>query len=195
MKRIAKEHPRTTWIVPLGVGAYIRNWGAREIIELDWWQQTVSKGLRVTATPAQHFSRRWLGDRNKSLWCGFASEIADRRVWFAGDTAYHPDFREIGTRYGPFDLVIIPIGAYDPRWFMHFLHVNPEEAVQIYQDLVAPHSDAPIPLMLGMHWGTFRLTSEPMDEPPRRTVARWRAVGLGADRLWIARFGETRCLS
>ena len=89
---------------------------------------------------------------------------------------------------------MIPIGAYDPRWFMHVLHVNPEEAVQIYQDLVAPHPGAPLPLMLGMHWGTFCLTSEPMDEPPRRIAARWSSVGLEAERLWIARFGETRAL-
>jgi N-acyl-phosphatidylethanolamine-hydrolysing phospholipase D len=195
VKRIAKENPRTTWIVPLGVGAYIRNWGAREIIELDWWEETVSHGLRVTATPAQHFSRRWLGDRNKSLWCGFAFEIADRRAWFAGDTAYHPDFREIGARCGPFDFVMIPIGAYEPRWFMRFLHLTAEEAVQVYQDLAAAHPRAPLPLMLGMHWGTFRLTSEPMDEPPRLAATRWRAAGLEADRLWIARFGETRIVA
>jgi N-acyl-phosphatidylethanolamine-hydrolysing phospholipase D len=192
VKRIAQEHPRTTWIVPLGVGAYIRNWGAREIIELDWWQETGSHGLRVTATPAQHLSRRWLGDRNKSLWCGFAFEIADKRAWFAGDTAYHSDFGSIGTKCGPFDFVMIPIGAYEPRWFMRLLHLNPEEAVQVYQDLAAAHPDAPLPLMLGMHWGTFRLTSEPMAEPPQRAAARWRTAGLETDRLWIARFGETR---
>jgi N-acyl-phosphatidylethanolamine-hydrolysing phospholipase D len=126
---------------------------------------------------------------------GFAFEIAGRRAWFAGDTAYHPDFSEIGARCGPFDFVMIPIGAYAPRWFMHFLHVNPDEAVQIYQDLVTTNPGAPLPLMLGMHWGTFRLTSEPMDEPPRRAAARWQAAGLEADRLWIARFGETRRVS
>jgi N-acyl-phosphatidylethanolamine-hydrolysing phospholipase D len=191
VKRIAKKHPHTTWIVPLGVGAYIRDWGPRNIVELDWWQQTVSNGLRVTATPARHFSGRGLRDRNKSLWCGFAFEIEGRRSFFAGDTAYHPEFGEVGARCGPFDFVMIPIGAYDPRWFMHVVHVGPEEAVQIYQDLVAPHAGASLPLMLGMHWGTFRLTDEPMDEPPRRTAARWRTLGLDADRLWIARFGET----
>lgn len=195
VKRIARQHSRATWIVPLGLGAYLRKWSVPNIVELDWWQETVSNGLRVTATPSQHFSRRRLNDRNKSLWCGFAFEIAGRRGWFAGDTAYHPDFNEIGSRCGPFDFVMIPIGAYNPRWFMHVLHVNPAEAVQIYQDLVAPHPGAPLPSMLGMHWGTFRLTSEPMDEPPQRTAARWRAAGLEPVRLWIARFGETRSLS
>ncbi len=89
---------------------------------------------------------------------------------------------------------MIPIGAYDPRWFMQVVHVDPEEAVQIYQDLVAPHGGKPLLLMLGIHWGTFRLTDEPMDEPPRRTVARWHAVSLDQERLWIAAFGETRAL-
>jgi N-acyl-phosphatidylethanolamine-hydrolysing phospholipase D len=178
--------------VPLGLGAYIRAWGVREIIELDWWQDTVVNDLNATATPARHFSNRRLGDRNRSLWCGFALELDGKRAYFAGDTGYHPEFSEIGARCGPFDFVMIPIGAYDPRWFMERLHVDPEEAVRIYQDLIAPHPSAPHPLMLGIHWGTFRLTDEPMEEPPRRTVARWREARLEDDRLWIARFGETR---
>lgn len=192
VRRIAKAHPHVTWIVPLGLTAYIRNWGLRNIIELDWWQETSVIGLRVTATPARHFSARGVLDRNKSLWCGFAFERHGRRGYFAGDTAYHPEFGAIGARFGPFDFVMIPIGAYDPRWFMNTMHVNPEEAVQIYQDLVSAHPDNPHPLMLAIHWGTFRLTDEAMDEPPRRAAARWAAVGLDADRLWIARFGETR---
>jgi N-acyl-phosphatidylethanolamine-hydrolysing phospholipase D len=194
VKRLAKVHPRTTWLVPLGLGAYVRGWGARDIIELDWWQETALDGLRVTATPARHFSARRLGDRNRSLWCGFAFALDGRRAYFAGDTAYHPEFAEIGARCGPFDLVMIPIGAYEPRWFMERVHADPEDAVRIYEDLIAPHPEAPRPLMLGIHWGTFRLTDEPMDEPPRRTVARWRDAGIDADRLWIARFGETRPL-
>jgi len=194
VKRIAKAHPQANWIVPLGVGAYVRGWGVRDVVELDWWQETVTDSLRVTATPARHFSARRLGDRNKSLWCGFALEVEGKRAYFAGDTAYHPEFGEVGARCGPFDFVMIPIGAYDPRWFMHVVHVDPEEAVQIYEDLVAPHVGKPLPLMLGIHWGTFRLTDEPMEEPPRRTVARWREVGLDEDRLWIARVGETRRL-
>jgi N-acyl-phosphatidylethanolamine-hydrolysing phospholipase D len=192
VKRIAAAHPRTRWIVPLGLGAYIRGWGARDIVELDWWQESAAHGLRATATPARHFSNRRLGDRNRSLWCGFALELDGKHAYFAGDTAYHPQFTEIGARCGPFDFVMIPIGAYNPRWFMERVHVDPEEAVRIYVDLMAPHPEAPSPLMLAVHWGTFRLTDEPMEEPPRRTVTRWRDAGLEEDRLWIARFGETR---
>ena len=162
-------------------------------MELDWWQQTTAQRLQVTATPARHFSGRGLGDRNRSLWCGFALAADGKRACFAGDTAYHPEFGEIGSRCGPFDFVMIPIGAYDPRWFMQIVHVDPEEAVQIYQDLVAAASRrSRCLLMLGIHWGSFRLTDEPMDEPPRRTLERWRSVGLDQERLWIARVGETR---
>jgi N-acyl-phosphatidylethanolamine-hydrolysing phospholipase D len=194
VRRLTRAHPDATWVTPIGVGAYIRAWGAREIVELDWWQDASVRGSRVAATPARHFSARRLGDRNKTLWSGFAIELNGRRFLFAGDTAFHPEFSEVGRRYGPFDFVMIPIGAYDPRWFMHVVHVDPEEAVQIYQDLTAPHASAPTPLMLGIHWGTFRLTDEAMDEPPRRTVDQWRKAGLDERCLWIARFGETRRL-
>ena len=192
VKHLARVHPNATWVVSLGLAKYIRPWGARSIVELDWWQTKDVNGLQVTATPARHFSARRLGDRNKSLWSGFAFERHGVRAWFAGDSAYHPEFGEVGARCGPFDFVMIPIGAYDPRWFMHIVHVDPEEAVQIYQDVTRPHPSAPPPLMLGIHWGTFRLTDEPMDEPPKRTLARWREVGLREDRLWVAKFGETR---
>jgi N-acyl-phosphatidylethanolamine-hydrolysing phospholipase D len=192
VKQLAREHPLATWIVPLGLGAYVRGWGVRTIVELDWWQDAEVKGLHVTATPARHFSARRIGDRNKSLWCGFALAIGGRRAYFAGDTAYHPEFAAIGERCGPFDFVMMPIGAYDPRWFMHVVHVDPEEAVQAYADLLPPHARVSMPLMLAIHWGTFRLTDEPMDEPPKRTRASWRERSLDESRLWIASFGETR---
>ena len=194
VRQLARAHPNATWVVPLGVGAYVRGWGVRKTVELDWWQQSTVGALRVTATPARHFSARRLGDRNRTLWSGFAFELEGKRVLFAGDTAYHDRFRQVGERCGPFDFVMVPIGAYDPRWFMHVVHIDPEEAVQIYQDLVAPHPDNRMPLMLAIHWGTFRLTDEAMDEPPRRTAERWRAAGLDTERLWIAGFGETRRL-
>jgi N-acyl-phosphatidylethanolamine-hydrolysing phospholipase D len=194
VREIARVHPGATWVVPLRLGASVRRWGVRDVAELDWWEQTAIGGLRVTATPARHFSARGLGDRNRTLWCGFALDAAETRVFFAGDTAYHPQFRAIGERCGPFDFVMIPIGAYEPRWFMQVVHVSPEEAVRIYRDISAPHPNAPPPLMLGIHWGTFPLTAEPMDEPPRRAATEWRKAGLNEDQLWIARAGETRRL-
>jgi N-acyl-phosphatidylethanolamine-hydrolysing phospholipase D len=191
-KRLARQHPDAIWVVPARLGPYVRAWGVRNIVELDWWQTANVAGASIAATPARHFSARRLGDRNATLWCGYALEIAGRRVYFAGDTAYHPEFAEVSARYGPFDLALVPVGAYDPRWFMHVVHVDPEEAVQIYADLCAPHPGARPPLMLPIHWGTFRLTDEPMDEPPRRTADIWRQRALDDERLWVARFGETR---
>jgi N-acyl-phosphatidylethanolamine-hydrolysing phospholipase D len=194
VKALARRHPHATWVVPLRLGAYLRDFGVRRTVELDWWQRVEVHGVTIHGTPARHFSARRLRDRNRTLWSGFVLEAGGRRIYFAGDTAFHPEFRRIGTEHGPFDFVMMPIGAYDPRWFMHIVHVNPEEAVQVYSDIVSAHRTAPPPLMLGIHWGTFRLTDEPMDEPPRRTLAAWRAAGLPEQRLWIARFGETRSL-
>jgi len=192
VKRILRASPNAKWVGPLELSRDVRRWGVRDLVELDWWGSAVVDGVRIAATPARHFAARGLGDRNKSLWCGFSVEANGRRAFFAGDTAYHPAFQEIGERCGPFDFVMIPIGAYDPRWFMKIVHADPEEAVQIYRDIVAGHPNDQNPLMLAIHWGTFRLTDEAMDEPPKRAIARWSEVGLPSDRLWIARFGETR---
>jgi N-acyl-phosphatidylethanolamine-hydrolysing phospholipase D len=191
VQRLARDHPDAAWVVPLELGAYVRRWGVKHLVELDWWQQADVRGLKVTGTPARHFSARRAGDRNKTLWCGYALEMAGARAYFAGDTAYHPEFGEIGARCGPFDFVMMPIGAYDPRWFMHVMHMDPEEAAQAYSDLTSSGT-APSPLMLAIHWGTFRLTDEPMDEPPRRAASAWRERGLDNSCLWVAAFGETR---
>ena len=194
VKRLARLHPDATWVVPLKLGRYVEDFGVRRVVELDWWSDATVRGAVISATPSRHFSARRIRDRNRTLWSGFVLAIAGRRIYFAGDTAYHPEFARIGARYGPFDLVLMPIGAYDPRWFMHIVHVNPEEAVQAYTELASAHSSAARPLMLGIHWGTFPLTDEAMDEPPRRARTAWRAAGLPDDRLWVARFGETRAL-
>jgi N-acyl-phosphatidylethanolamine-hydrolysing phospholipase D len=191
---LARHHEDATWVVPLKLGAYLRDFGVRRIVELDWWQGADVHGATIHATPARHFSARRFRDRNRTLWSGFAIAIGGRRLYFAGDTAFHPEFARIGAQYGPFDLVMMPIGAYDPRWFMRIVHVNPDEAVQAYADLVSAHRAASLPLMLGIHWGTFRLTDEPMAEPPQRALAAWRIAGFPDERLWIARFGETRSL-
>jgi N-acyl-phosphatidylethanolamine-hydrolysing phospholipase D len=192
VRRLARLHRDAVWVAPLELGAYLREFGVEQVVELDWWQHTEVKGATITATPAQHFSARRAGDRNKTLWCGYAFEVGGRRGWFAGDTAYHPDVRLIGERCGPFELVLVPIGAYDPRWFMRVVHVDPSEAVQAYEDICSAHPSATRPLMLALHWGTFRLTSEPMDEPPRRAAEQWAARGVDPGLLWIAKFGETR---
>lgn len=192
VQRLARAHPEAHWVVPLRLGRPLRRWGARTITELDWWESAAVAGVRVTATPARHFSARRLGDRNRVLWCGFVVEGGGGSAYYAGDTALHPDFAAIGRAGGPFGLIVMPIGAYDPRWMMQSVHVDPPEAVQAYEELTGVHPAAPPPLMLAVHWGTFRLTDEPVEEPPERTRARWLERGLDAHRLWIPRFGETR---
>lgn len=192
VSHLADANPETRWIVPLGLASLLRRWGIREVTELDWWETTEVGGMVITGTPSRHFSGRWLHDRNRTLWSGFALSIGGWRGFYAGDTAYHDEFAEVGSRLGPFDFVMIPIGAYEPRWFMRAVHVDPEEAVQIYRDLISSHPDRIPPLMLAIHWGTFRLTHEPMNEPPRRVREYWEGAGLDAARLWIARCGETR---
>jgi N-acyl-phosphatidylethanolamine-hydrolysing phospholipase D len=145
----------------------------------------------ATCTPAKHFSARGLRDRNETLWCGWTIEAAGTRVFFAGDTAMHPEFAAIGQQ-GPFDLVMLPIGAYEPRWFMGAVHMNPEDAVDAYRAICSGKPQSPA--CLALHWGTFRLTDEDVLEPPRRFAALWREAGLAESKNWTFVHGETRRL-
>lgn len=150
---------------------------------------------RFTCVPAQHFSGRRVNDRNATLWCGWTLRAGGRSIYYVGDTGYFPTIADASRRGGgPFDLVLMPVGAYDPRWFMRPVHYAPEDAVRAYQELAAAQGDGPRPpaVMAGMHWGTFKLTDEPMDEPPRRTREAWALAGLPTEALWIPAHGETR---
>lgn len=178
----------TVFAVPLGLGSYVQEWGAARVVELDWWQAAEAHGLTVTAVPAQHWSKRHLIGRDRTLWAGFAVAAPGFAFLFCGDSGYPGDFREIGRRLGPFDLAAIPIGAYAPRWFMGPYHMNPEEAVRVHADVRAARSVA-------MHWGTFVLTDEPLDEPPRRLAAAREKAGLGEDAFRALAHGETWVLS
>lgn len=190
VRRIADRFPNASWLCPLRVGPLLRSLGVRHLVERDWWQSVETPVLRATATPAQHFSARGIGDRNATLWCGWTIEADSARVYFAGDTALHPDFGDIGAKLGPFDLQLIPIGAYEPRWFMRSVHMNPEDAIAAYRAIVekSSHASACVPI----HWGTFRLTDEPMDEPPRLFRELWQRAGFDDSLLWTMAVGETR---
>jgi N-acyl-phosphatidylethanolamine-hydrolysing phospholipase D len=202
VRRIARRHPDATWYAPLGLAPTLRRWGVRAVVERDWWQSAEQRPLSgsssaattIGAAPAQHFSARGLRDRNRTLWCGWTIEAGGRRVYFAGDTGLHPEFGEIAERYGPFDLVMLPIGAYEPRWFMRRVHMNPEDTIEAYRALSGPYADVPSPTMLAIHWGTFRLTDEAAQEPPERVARLWKDAGLSNDKLWVLRHGETRRL-
>ena len=192
VRLLIARNPDSTWATPLNLARFVRARGAHQVIELDWWERTTVGPLTLTCAPAQHFSARGLGDRNRTLWCSWSVSTSHHTVYFGGDTAYHADFAQIGARCGPFDLTLLPIGAYEPRWFMRTVHMNAEEAVQAHLDLMSPWPSAPCPPLLPIHWGTFRLTDEPLDEPPVRARAAWSTAGLPPDALWLLRHGETR---
>lgn len=193
VRLLASHSPNAIWCAPLGVGAQLRERGVRHLVELDWFGSAPAAGGHVTCVPARHFAGRTINGRNRTLWCGWVLIAGRHRVYFVGDTGTHEDFAEIAQRCGPFDAVLMPIGAYDPRWFMAPVHMNPEEAVAAYGEIrtAAPSRR---PVMVAMHWGTFVLTDEPVDEPPVRARAAWSAAGYADDELWIMRPGETRQL-
>jgi N-acyl-phosphatidylethanolamine-hydrolysing phospholipase D len=192
VRRLATRFPDTPWLCPLGLSEFLLSLGIRTAFERDWWQTVETATLRATCVPAQHFSARGIRDRNDTLWCGWTIEADAARVFFAGDTALHPAFAEIGERFGAFDLVMLPIGAYEPRWFMRRVHMNPEDAVSAYQML--RNGTGATPPCFVMHWGTFRLTDEPVEEPPLRFARRWLEAGLPDAANWTLAHGETRTL-
>lgn len=206
VRRLRRRMPELSWVAPLGLGEWLRKRGVRKVWELDWWDTLHVSGATVTAVPARHFSARGFDDRFATLWCGYVIEADGWRVLFCGDSAMHDDWRLIGERLGPFDAMLIPIGAYDPRWFMEAVHMNPEEAVATYAAVSAGsglRGSPPVgkvaaprqpPVMLPIHWGTFKLTDEPLDEPPARLRAAWEKASLDADALWLLQHGETRRL-
>ncbi len=188
IRRLMKQRggaPR--FFVPLGIKSWLRGTGYAKCVELDWWQWVQDLGLTMHFVPAQHWSARTPWDRNTSLWGGWIIEHESFRFFFAGDSGYSPDFLEIGRKFAPIDLAAIPIGAYEPRWFMRAHHVNPEEAVKIHQDVGALHSVA-------MHWGTFMLSDEPVEEPPHRLAIARREAGLKESEFFVMKHGETRSL-
>lgn len=171
-------------ICPLGLRSRLRRWGFACVTELSWGDSTMDSEIRLTAFPTQHTSGRTPFDRNHSLWCGWLLEFRDRKAMFLGDTGYASFFQELGDHFGPVDVAFIPIGAYRPTWFMKPLHVSPVEAVQLHQDLRARHS-------LAMHWGTFGLADEPLDEPPQLLRATLKARNLPAEVFPIPILNET----
>lgn len=176
------------FVVPLGVERWFAGEGITNTKALDWWDAVESHGARVYLVPAQHWSGRSYTDRMQTLWGGYVIEAGGKRAFFAGDTGYSPlHFKEIGERLGPIDLALIPIGGYEPRWFMGKQHVNPEEAVRIALDLKARWS-------LGIHWGTFQLTDEPLDQAVADLVAARHKLGVTERQFFVLRHGETRRL-
>lgn len=177
------------WITPLGYQGWFEAVGVDRVTELDWWEtadvRAAGRKVSVRSLPAQHWTRRRFGV-NRRLWASYAFRTAgERAVYFGGDSGYFPGYREIAREEGMFDAVLLPIGAYEPRWFMKTAHMNPEDAVQAYLDLGGEGA------FVGMHWGTFRLTDEDPLEPPVRARSAWARAGLPPDRLHLPGIGGT----
>jgi N-acyl-phosphatidylethanolamine-hydrolysing phospholipase D len=160
------------WFVPLGLADWFRERGRSRVVELDWWQS------------AEHgrWTRRIEQGVNESLWCAWLVDSGERKYFFAGDTGYFPGFAEFGRRFGPIDVALLPIGAYEPRWFMGYQHMNPEDVVRAVADLGARH-------MVALHWGTFDLTDEPLDLPPQALSAAVAAAGADPERFRVLPVG------
>ncbi len=161
LKKVQKRFPNVRILIPKGDKRLLKKYNLKNGEEFIWWQETKISNSTLTFTPTQHWSARGINDRNKSLWGSWFLNYGTKNIFHAGDTGYSKDFKKIRKRLGAVDFAMIPIGAYAPKWFMGYSHVNPEEALNIAIDLEAEES-------VGMHWGTFILTDEPVLEPRAR---------------------------
>ncbi len=187
----AAGHSPPLFIVPEGLGKWFRKRGFARVEEIGWWrtlepaQAPELGGLRVHATPVQHWSQRFPWLVNRTHWTGFVVEGSGGKLFFPGDTGYSRDFVDIRARLGPMTIALLPIGAYEPRWFMAPMHTSPEDAVSIHRDLECS-------LSIAMHWGTFAQTDEPFDEPPRLLAQAMRDATVRPEHFWVMEHGETR---
>ena len=188
--QLNRKYPAARWFAPLRVGGWLTRRGVRDIVEHDWEQASDWKGSRITCIPAQHFSGRSISGRDETLWCGWIISASGRSVMFSGDTGLHPEFDRIARAYGPVSVAILPIGAYDPRWFMRPVHMDPDDAVSAYSAVQAVNADHRC-VFIPSHWGTFVLTDEPADEPPQRLLTAWQAAGFPPENCVVLRPGES----
>ena len=172
------------FLVPLGVEGWFREQGIHTVQALDWWESVEVQGASLHFVPAHHWSGRGLWDRNRTLWGGWVLLHPALRFYFAGDTGWSEDFAAIARRFAPFDLAAIPVGAYEPRWFMAAQHTNPLEAVRIHQAIGSP-------LSLGIHWGTFQLTDEAYEAPIQDLKAALHNQGIPLERFRLFLPGQS----
>jgi N-acyl-phosphatidylethanolamine-hydrolysing phospholipase D len=178
-----------TYFVPLGLKAWMLSRGLTTTIEMDWWEQRAQGELEIFFTPTQHWSKRTLWDANQTLWGGWLVKHPSFSFLFVADSGYSQDFSDTYARYGGVDLAALPVGNYEPRWFMKTQHANPEEAVRIHLDLHAKQS-------VGIHWGTFEgLTDELLTDPPAALAAALNDAHLSSDQFFLLQHGETRRLA
>ncbi len=152
------------FFVPLGLKAHLKRWGVKEtqITEMDWWDETEFEGFTFVCTPSRHFSGRTLTDRSTTLWASWVISTDKTKIFFSGDSGYGPHFKQVGDKYGPFDLTLLECGQYDPHWST--IHMFPEQTAQAHQDLRGKR-------MIPMHWGAFVLSLHDWSEPVKRVLA------------------------
>lgn len=174
--RRLRRRDSSTVILPRGLANYARRAGFEKVVELAWWEKTKCRNVVVTAVPAKHKGKRNLWERHESVYCGYVLESEGRTVYFAGDTGYGEHFKEMEKTF-TIDIALLPIGAYKPyEWFKN-IHLNPATAVQAFLDLRATH-------LLPIHWGTFKISDEPMYEPPHLLRVEAERAGI-ADRVHL----------
>jgi L-ascorbate metabolism protein UlaG (beta-lactamase superfamily) len=173
-----------TYYCPLGLKALLNDLGKRKIVEMDWWE-TASCGpnCRVTCLPAQHWSRRSLNDTNATLWASFLLESGGRRIYFGGDSGYFIGYREIGRRFPGIDVALLPVTAYDPRWFMHYAHMDAREALDAFRELGAGS-------LIPTQWGAFPLGDEPLGHTPIALDRAARNAGVDPGAIWVMDIGQ-----
>ncbi|MCB1110033.1 MAG: MBL fold metallo-hydrolase [Chlamydiia bacterium] len=192
--KLQEQNPGITWVVPLGVKKRLRKLGVRHILEMEWWQEAhlgiKGQEVIVTAVPSQHFSGRGVFDRNTTLWSGYVVDFLqenkqEKRLYFVGDTGYNQkDFKKIGKRFGEMDLSLIPIGTYVPGRFMQPVHICPTKAAKI-------HAEVGSLLSIGMHWKTFRLSSESLEQPPYDLYCALKKQGIDPKKFRVLEPGQT----
>ena len=186
LKKI-KNKKNITVICPLKLSKTFISLGYKKVIELDWYNENKNINFDITAIPAYHWSRRLGQKYNSTLWNGYTISYQSKKIYFSGDTAFGPMFSKIGEKLGPFDLSIISIGAYKPRGMMQASHCTPEEAVEITSMLTSKN-------ILGMHWGTIRLSAEDPWEPPIKFKKAALVKGYHENQVWQLSIGETKSL-
>jgi L-ascorbate metabolism protein UlaG (beta-lactamase superfamily) len=187
VRGLLRANPAMVCYVPRGLKPWFQKRGAQHVHELGWWGNHAFQDLDVHCVPAQHWSARGLFDRNQTLWCGWVVKGHGLNFYFSGDTGYTPRLQEIASRLGPPDLAALPIGAYEPRWFMRPQHVDPPEAVQLHRELKVRHS-------LAIHWGTFELADDSLDAPVIALAQALRQSDLSERDFWVLRQGDSRLI-
>jgi N-acyl-phosphatidylethanolamine-hydrolysing phospholipase D len=178
-----KFHP--VFLVPLGNKALLNYYGIQNVIEMDWWQQYQIKNANITFLPARHWSARWLNDKFHTLWGSYGIEVANKKIYFAGDTGYGEHFIDIKNKWGKPTIALLPIGAYQPEWFMHENHLNPEEAVKAHLDLGVEHS-------IAIHFNTLQLSDERLGQPEEDLQKALTSNQLSNKEFFILKEGEGR---